>query len=182
MSSYIYFILIVGTLLWFLPFLLAKWNFKTAETTDFHARWGMLLELIGYAVLWMGRFWARTPAFWQIALSSFLFLLAALCSLTAVRALGKQLRIDAGLSSDHQLVQTGPYRFVRHPIYTSIFSMFLATGLLLASWPLLCAALTICLVGTEIRVRIEDNLLAARFGEQFRQYKRAVYAYLPPVR
>jgi protein-S-isoprenylcysteine O-methyltransferase Ste14 len=38
------------------------------------------------------------------------------------------------------------------------------------------------LVGTEIRVQTEDRLLAARFGEEFRQYRKHVRAYVPFVR
>ena len=54
----------------------------------------------------------------------------------AVRHLGKQWRIQAALSEDHELVQTGPYRWVRHPIYASMLGMLLATGFAKTWWPL----------------------------------------------
>jgi protein-S-isoprenylcysteine O-methyltransferase Ste14 len=103
-------------------------------------------------------------------------------SWASIRNLGPQWRLDAGLNADHQLVRTGPYRFVRHPIYASMFAMLLATGFVVASWPLLLAAIVIFLIGTEIRVRIEDALLASRFGDQFHTYERSVPAYIPLVR
>jgi hypothetical protein len=50
----------------------------------------------------------------------------------ATRHLGKQWRYEAALSEDHELIQTGPYRWVRHPIYASMLGM-----LQFASWQLL---------------------------------------------
>jgi protein-S-isoprenylcysteine O-methyltransferase Ste14 len=47
---------------------------------------------------------------------------------------------------------------------------------------MLAVALIFFLIGLEIRVRIEDALLASRFGEQFRDYQHRVSAYLPFVR
>ena len=50
---------------------------------------------------------------------------APFTDVTGVGALGRQWRIDAGLNSDHELVQSGPYRIVRHPIYTSMLCLLL---------------------------------------------------------
>jgi protein-S-isoprenylcysteine O-methyltransferase Ste14 len=88
----------------------------------------------------------------------------------------------AGLSSDHELIVCGPYRVVRHPIYTSMLCMLCGTGLMITPLPLLLLSALVFIVGTEIRVRIEDRLLAARFGESFRDYQRSVPAYIPFVR
>jgi protein-S-isoprenylcysteine O-methyltransferase Ste14 len=101
---------------------------------------------------------------------------------SAVRHLGKQWRIQAALSEDHELVQTGPYRWVRHPIYASMLGMLLATGFAWSWWPLLLVALAIFLVGTEIRVHAEERLLADRFGESFADYRSRVRAYVPLLR
>ena len=60
--------------------------------------------------------------------------------------------------------------------------MLLGTGLILTPWPLFVAAILIFLVGTEIRVRIEDGLLASQFGEDFTAYKHKVPAYIPWLR
>jgi protein-S-isoprenylcysteine O-methyltransferase Ste14 len=79
-------------------------------------------------------------------------------------------------------VQSGAYRYVRHPIYASMLCMLLGTGFLIAPMWALLIALIFFLIGLEIRVRIEDALLASRFGETFRDYQRRVPAYLPFVR
>ena len=108
-----------------------------------------------------------------------LFALAGLLSWTSARTLGRQWRLDAGLNPDHKLVRSGAYRVVRHPIYTSMLCLLLGTGFMIAPLLMLLLSTLVFLVGTEIRVRIEDILLASRFGEEFRDYQRAVPAYIP---
>lgn len=175
-------IIAAGWLLWFLPFPLAGWKAKTPERRDRRARWGILLEVAGYLLLWPGAFWTRSPEPWRMACSILFFALAGLLSWTATRALGKHLRFDAALSPGHELVRSGPYRILRHPIYTSMFCLLLGTGIMITSAPLLLGAILLFVCGTEIRVRIEDGLLASRFGDQFRQYQRSVAAYVPLLR
>ena len=79
-------------------------------------------------------------------------------------------------------MQAGAYRFIRHPIYASMLCMLLGTGLLITPVRLLLFALVFFCIGVEIRIRIEDGLLASRFGEEFRTYQRRVPAYLPFIR
>ena len=101
---------------------------------------------------------------------------------SATRHLGKQWRFQAALSADHELIQTGPYRFVRHPIYASMLGMLLAVGSVWTWWPMFIAALIVYLAGTEIRVRAEDRLLEERFQEVFVAYRSRVRAYIPGLR
>jgi protein-S-isoprenylcysteine O-methyltransferase Ste14 len=100
----------------------------------------------------------------------------------AVRHLGKQFRLQAGLYADHELIRTGPYSMVRHPVYASLLAILLSTILLLTRWPWSAVSLTLYVIGTEIRIWAEDRLLASRFGEEFTTYRRHVPAYLPFVR
>jgi protein-S-isoprenylcysteine O-methyltransferase Ste14 len=100
----------------------------------------------------------------------------------ATRHLGKQWRYVAALTQDHEFITTGPYRLIRHPIYTSMFGMLLATVLALSWWPLGIAAVVFFVIGTEIRIRSEDALLAARFGEQFTAWRARTPAYIPFIR
>ena len=145
--------------------------------------WGILLVTVAYWMVWVKNpFWLRQPATWKVAVSICFFTAGSVLVWSAVRTLGRQWRIDAGLNSDHELVRTGPYALVRHPIYLSMFCMFLATGFLVASTRVLLLAGIVFLIGTEIRMRIEDGLLKARFGAEFEAYRRGVRGYLPLVR
>jgi protein-S-isoprenylcysteine O-methyltransferase Ste14 len=108
--------------------------------------------------------------------------LSAIISWTAVAHLGRQFRVTAGLYHDHQLVTTGPYSIVRHPIYTSLLAMLICTQALLTPLRWAAVSLVLFIVGTEIRVHAEDELLASRFGETFQRYRKSVSAYIPFVR
>ena len=182
MPVYAYVLLAAAWLLWFVPFPINGWNTAPAERKDARARWGLALQFAAYILLFTTRFWERQPELWRIALSVGFFALAILLSSTAVRALGRHLRFDAALDRDHLLVSFGPYRVLRHPIYTSMLCMLLGTGFLLTPPPWLLIATLVFVIGTEIRVRIEDRLLASRFRDEFQGYQRTVSAYIPFVR
>jgi protein-S-isoprenylcysteine O-methyltransferase Ste14 len=179
MQASVYAIVFAGWLAWFSAFL--KKRAGAARKIQRRARWGMLLQGVGFGLIWQGRFWERDPG-WRLVPAAALLALAVTLSWTGVNALGRHWRIDAGLDADHQLIRSGPYSVVRHPIYASMLCLLLGTGLILAPWPLLLAALAVFVTGLEIRVRVEDGLLAAQFGEEFDSYKRAVPAYIPWLR
>jgi protein-S-isoprenylcysteine O-methyltransferase Ste14 len=176
---YAYFIIIFGIVIWFAPFIPAHQKATTATVVDRRSRWGVLLQLLAYSLLWQGHFWSRPLPVWQTGISVTLFAAAAALSWTSSRALGRELRVDAALGEEHQLVRSGPYRLVRNPIYTSMLLVLCATGVLVTPWPLFLASLIFFVIGTEIRVRTEEKLLASRFGEEFQEYKRTVPAYIP---
>ena len=181
MGDYRFAILGLGWILFSLPFIRVIRTSKP-EKVDRRARWGVMIQGLGYAVIWYGPFWFRTPEAWEVAAGALFFVVAHVLAWTATGALGRHWRVEAGLSPDHELVRSGPYRFIRHPIYAAMMAMLLGTGFLIAPLVRIPFALAIFIVGTEIRVHIEDALLASRFGETFHAYQRNVAAYIPFVR
>jgi len=99
----------------------------------------------------------------------------------AARRLGKQWALTARLVEGHTLIQDGPYRFVRNPIYTGMFGMLLATGLVAAQWVALLVAILLFFAGTWIRIRSEERLLREAFGSEFEEYARKVPALIPGI-
>src|SRR5262245_51723823 len=102
--------------------------------------------------------------------------------ITAMQHLGRHWAIEARTIEHHELVRTGPYRIVRHPIYLGIGGFMIAIGLLLAPLPVLIAACVIYILGTNVRIRAEDALMAATFGAAFEEYRRRVPALIPRFR
>lgn len=144
---------------------------------------GLMLEGISIFIAFVFRLPDDQPAgFIRMPLSLICGPIAALLSWDAVAHLGRQFRVTAGIYHDHELVTTGPYAIVRHPIYTSLLAILLCTLLLLTPWPWIFVSLVFFVSGTEVRVRAEDQLLASRFGEAFERYRKSAPAYIPFVR
>jgi protein-S-isoprenylcysteine O-methyltransferase Ste14 len=147
------------------------------------SRWGIFLQMLGLAFVFS---YVRPADFEKSALSLIASMVLGPLSVwlawSATRHLGKQWRYEAALSADHELIQSGPYGWVRHPIYLSMLGMLLAVGTAWTWWPMFVAGVIVFLAGTEIRVRAEDRLLSERFGERFSAYRGRVWAYVPGIR
>ena len=147
------------------------------------SKWGNVLQGIGFALIF---FFVRPAGFHKLPesliLSMILAPLGVCLGWAGAMHLGKQWRFEAAITEDHELIQTGPYRIVRHPIYASMLLMLLAAGNCLTWWPMFIAGVIFFLIGTEVRVHLEDRLLADRFGETFTAYRASVWAYLPLIR
>lgn len=179
MPAYAYLLILAGLIIWFYPFIPAHKTTPAATTVNRRSRWGILLQFAAFTLLWQGHFWLRSLPLWRLVLSMVLFALASALSWSSSRALAGQLRIDAALGSGDHLIRSGPYALVRNPIYLSMLLILCAIAVVVTPWQLFVASLALFLIGTEIRVRTEEKLLAAHFGEEFYSYKRSVPAYIP---
>jgi len=100
---------------------------------------------------------------------------------SALGTLGAQWSLTARVLEGHNLITAGAYSRVRHPIYTGMLGMLLATGLAASRWDALVAGLIVFWTGTLIRVRSEERLLRTTFGAQYDDYARRVPAILPRI-
>jgi protein-S-isoprenylcysteine O-methyltransferase Ste14 len=169
---------------WVYPFIFHAPHKQKRESVTIvgPTRIGLLLECTAILLAFVFRMPADRQSAWRMAASMICGPIAGVLAWSSVTHLGRQFRIHAGLYHDHALVTSGPYAIVRHPIYASLLAMLLCTLLLLTPWPWCAASLALFICGTEIRVRSEEKLLAARFGEEFEAYRKAVPAYIPFVR
>ena len=183
--------LIVVVLGWFaftMIFLLRKKRVVTEEQKrDKASIIGIVLQMIGFGLVWS----IRRPMFSAIGGSStglnaflliieILFVVGSIWLVTkVVQTLGKQWSLTARLVKDHNLVIEGPYRVVRHPIYTGMMGMLFATGLATSYWWVIGLALSVFICGTIIRFRIEERLLRGQFGRVYDEYAVRVPALIP---
>lgn len=146
------------------------------------SRWGIGLVTLAYAVVWA---FIRPKAYHQPPIQSAISMVLGPASVLLVWAaahrLGKQWRYEAALSEDHDLIQTGVYHWLRHPIYASMLGMYLTTGLAWSWWPKTLVGLVLFIAGTEIRIAAEERLLTSRFPG-YSEYRAGTKAYIPFIR
>ena len=162
-----------------------KWSRDKTRKSDPASIIGIAVQTLSLFAVWMMPRRHQTTilplGLWFQFLSTILVVAIIIVSLwimaASLRALGRQWSLQARVLENHKLVREGPYRFVRHPIYTGMLGMILAAGLAWSHWIGFLIALALFAIGTALRVRSEENLLREQFGAAFDDYKRRV----PPV-
>jgi protein-S-isoprenylcysteine O-methyltransferase len=99
----------------------------------------------------------------------------------AIVHLGRFFTINVAIATDHRLIDTGPYRFVRHPSYTGALMAFLGLGLCLANWASLAVMLVPVFLVFLWRIHVEEGALLKALGEQYRHYMRRTRRLIPAV-
>lgn len=148
---------------------------------------GMMLEGVGFAFVFTVRREPFTNIFQmnssiQILLTIFSGILAIASvwlGLSAVKTLGKQWNIKAQIIEGHELITTGPYKIVRHPIYSALFGLLIVTGYSITQLWAFIIAIVLYFIGTIFRTRVEEQLLIQHFGDQYEKYKKKVPALIP---
>jgi len=159
---------------------------EAAVRRELSARAGIALQAASFFPAW----WLRSERFPAFALpvplvwlSCFLAMVLATgavwMAVAARHVLGKQWSYEARLVEGHRLVVGGPYAHVRHPIYSALLGMLLATALAYSVWWALFIVAAIHAAGTLIRIRAEERLLEQAFGEDFEAYRNYVPAMIP---
>jgi protein-S-isoprenylcysteine O-methyltransferase Ste14 len=147
----------------------------------------IILQGVGFGAAWSisrPQFTPFLPFDWHVQyLVAVLILLLVVSSIwfiaAAVRTLGKQWSLQARVLETHELIRSGPYGVVRHPIYTGMFGMLIAASLAYGHWSGLLIASGIYLTATLIRIRMEERLLREQFGGVYDGYARNVPAFIP---
>ena len=96
----------------------------------------------------------------------------------ARRHLGANWSGTVTLKQGHSLIRNGPYRHVRHPIYTGLLLAFAGSALALAEWRGVLAVL-LAAVALIIKLRREERWMLQHFGDDYAEYRKTSWALLP---
>lgn len=117
---------------------------------------------------------------WPFWLGAVLTLAGLLFTVWARVHLGTNWSATITVRQDHKLVTNGPYRFVRHPIYSGLLVAFVGSALARAEWRgVLAAFLVFCALWRKLR--IEEQRMREQFGSAYEEYASRVVALIPYV-
>ncbi len=95
--------------------------------------------------------------------------------------LGRFFTVNVEIAEDHQLIDSGPYRRLRHPSYTGALMAFLGLALCTQNWASLAIMVVGPMAGFLYRIHVEELALAGAFGERYRQYMQRTSRLIPGV-
>ena len=96
--------------------------------------------------------------------------------------LGHNFSTTLNIRANHTLITDGPYRWVRHPMYTAFYALHLATILATANLFLGLTWLAGLIVVISLRVDREEAMMIRQFGDAYRAYMTETGRFLPPLR
>lgn len=97
----------------------------------------------------------------------------------AILTLGRLFTVDVAIHSDHTVVQTGLYRFIRHPSYTGLLVAFLGLGVLFANWVSMLGLLLPVTLAVINRVVKEEQALLNALGSDYAVYCARTKRFIP---
>jgi protein-S-isoprenylcysteine O-methyltransferase Ste14 len=92
--------------------------------------------------------------------------------------LGRNWSAEVRIGEGHELVRTGPYRLLRHPIYTAMLGMFLGTAIASSQYHAFLG-LAILAAAYLRKTRLEEQILLRAFGNEYDVYRRRTWALIP---
>jgi protein-S-isoprenylcysteine O-methyltransferase len=99
----------------------------------------------------------------------------------AIRTLGNFFNTRVVVRQDQRLITSGPYKYLRNPAYTGVVMTFLGFGVAIGNWLSLITLLVFGCMPFVLRIAVEDRALAARFGQEYEDYRRNTWSLIPYI-
>ena len=116
---------------------------------------------------------------WSVPVGVTLFVVGTVLRWYSIIHLGRFFTVNVAIASDHQLVESGPYRFVRHPSYTGALLAFIGFALVLRNWASLLVISLPIAAAFIYRIKVEEGALAQALGYRYRGYMTRTKRLIP---
>jgi protein-S-isoprenylcysteine O-methyltransferase Ste14 len=121
---------------------------------------------------------ARTFFFW---LGILLINTGIAFRLYAIHVLGASFTTTVAIAPEQTVIETGPYRLIRHPSYTGFLITLLGLGLSSTNWLSLLVLMGCALIGLSYRIHVEEHVLQEHLGQRYQEYMRRTKRLIPFV-
>ncbi|OLC19231.1 MAG: hypothetical protein AUH33_05995 [Chloroflexi bacterium 13_1_40CM_68_21] len=143
------------------------------------AQWAPYFFWVPYAVIWFRPGPSLEPSEQIVWLGLVLGIGGIAFALWAIVAIGRHYDLELEVHADHEVVRTGPYRLVRHPIYTGLLVHLIGACLATGNLLLVAGTFFVVLPILYIRARTEERLLGEQLGPAYDAYARKVGMLVP---
>lgn len=99
----------------------------------------------------------------------------------SILTLGRYFTVDVAIQHSHEVVQGGPYRWLRHPSYTGALIAFTGVGLAFGDWFAVIVLLVPVMAAIMYRVRVEERALVDALGTNYEEYRTRTKRLIPGV-
>lgn len=162
----------------------------TVQRESAESRWLHIVPLVvAYWLLWGAPNWPQgniiaknlLPATATVGLAGMSLTVAGtLFCIWARLMLGRNWSGTVTIKQNHELIRRGPYRLVRHPIYTGLILASLGTAIVFLRVGCFAAVLLLVLTFW-FKLRLEEQFMMQQFGEEYARYRSRVRALIPFV-
>lgn len=97
----------------------------------------------------------------------------------SIQTLGRLFSTRLVIQDNHELITTGPYKYLRNPSYTGAMITFIGFGFSVGNWLSIVILFFTGLITYIWRIRVEERMLSEQFGPTFEEYKKKTWALIP---
>jgi protein-S-isoprenylcysteine O-methyltransferase Ste14 len=160
------------------------------EALEREGWWSVLLRIslfvlmLGFLIIyvinppWLGALFSMSLPAWTRWVGAGLAVVSISLLAWVHHTLGKHWSTGLALREEHTLVTDGPYRWIRHPMYTALFAFFVGGALVSSNWIVTMLAV-IAIAVLYGRIGREEAMMIEQFGDQYQAYKRRTGRLLP---
>ena len=99
--------------------------------------------------------------------------------LVAMRTLRRHFTYTVGIREQHELIEQGLYRHLRHPAYLGELLIFVGIGLAFANWVSLVSLIVFPLIALGVRMNVEEEALSEHFAARYLEYRQRTWRLIP---
>jgi protein-S-isoprenylcysteine O-methyltransferase len=118
---------------------------------------------------------------WVIRAGLLLMCLGELLRWWSIAVLGRFFTVNVAIREEHRVIDTGPYRWVRHPSYTAILLFHFGVALALDNALSVAGIMLPAAIGLLNRIRVEESVLLGSLGDAYRVYMKRTKRLIPAI-